>query len=268
VKRHAALIVGLMLLIPATSPRAAQVDTQAVSPIEVDKIEEEKVRLLLMDLVVVDKKGRTVPDLTADDFEIVVRSRKRPIDTLDVDCPAGAAEDPRAVRHPSRREAPPAPETTRRIVLALDYLHMSQMQRVEVLDYAKDLVKEGVSGNDEILVAALTGGLRIEQPFTSDHEQTLKTLHRMQYDISLWNGNFWHMSEIGYVSGVTALLDVLGTVPGSKAIVLFSAMTDVPMDLEFQEIAAIASASRCSIYPVDAWGLRGIREDRIVKGPG
>jgi hypothetical protein len=38
--------------------------------------------------------------------------------------------------------------------------------------------------------------------------------------------------------------------------VLFSAMQDVPLDLQFREIAAVASSSRCLLYPVDAVGLR------------
>ena len=114
---------------------------------------------------------------------------------------------------------------------------------------------QGATG-DELMVAALTGGLRIEQPFTSDTDRVLESLKRMQYDISLWNGNFRHLNEYGFLDGMTTLLDVLGTVPGPKAVVLFSGMTDVPLDLQFQELAAVASNARCSLYPVDAAGLR------------
>ena len=38
--------------------------------------------------------------------------------------------------------------------------------------------------------------------------------------------------------------------------VLYSTMRDVPLELEFDRIAAIAAGSRCSIFPVDAAGLR------------
>ena len=78
---------------------------------------------------------------------------------------------------------------------------------------------------------------------------------RMQHDITLWQPWFEHLNEIGWVAGMTTLFDVLGTVPGHKKVVLFSAMGDVPLDLQFQEIAAQAAVSRCSIYPVDARGL-------------
>jgi len=57
----------------------------------------------------------------------------------------------------------------------------------------------------------------------------------------------------------------LWSVPGPKAVMLYSGMTDVPLDLQFEELAAVASASRCSIYPVDAWGLRSPGEDAFVR---
>ncbi len=53
---------------------------------------------------------------------------------------------------------------------------------------------------------------------------------------------------------MTTLFDVLGTVPGPKAVVLFSGMKDVPLDTQFAQLAAVASTSRCSIYAVDPRG--------------
>ncbi len=106
------------------------------------------------------------------------------------------------------------------------------------------------------MVAALTGGLRIEQPFTTDARKVLASLKRMQKDISLWNGNFSHTNEFGFVRGVESLFDVLATaVVGPKAVVLYSAMQDVPLDNQFERIAAIAAASRCALYTVDPYGL-------------
>jgi hypothetical protein len=50
------------------------------------------------------------------------------------------------------------------------------------------------------------------------------------------------------------MFDLLGTVPGPKAVVLFSGMKDVPLDTQFDQLAAVASTSRCSIYAVDPRG--------------
>jgi len=237
-----------------------------VPPIQVEKEEQARVRLVLLDVVVLDRQDRTVSDLTVEDFEVVTRGRTIPIDTLDVNCSVGSMEEPIAVSNVSKRAQQPESDTGRRIALVVDYLHTSSIQQVEVLEQAKDMVEHGAAENDQFMVAALTGGLRIEQPFTSDRETVMRTLHRMEYDISLWNGNFSHLNETGFVEGLTTLLDVLGTMPGNKALVLYSTMNDVPLDLEFQRIAAVASASRCAIYPVDAWGLRTLRDDRAARG--
>jgi VWFA-related protein len=224
-------------------------------PIDVGKKESAEVRLVLIDAVVVDRSGRTVPDLTSDDFEIVSYGKPFDIDTLDVACSVGAQEDPATVRRASKRKALPAAETHRKIVLALDYLHLDTWQREESLDHAIDMIENGASAGDEVMIAALTGGVRIEQTFTDDPVETLRSIRRMRFDISLWNGNFTHETERGFVQGLTGLFDVLESVPGRKSVVLYSGMEDVPLELEFQEVAAAAASARCSVYPVDARGL-------------
>jgi hypothetical protein len=105
------------------------------------------------------------------------------------------------------------------------------------------------------MVVALTGAPRIEQSWTRDPAQVRETLRRMEHDITLWNGNFAHMNEAGFVKGLESLIETLGEVSGSKALVLFSEMSDVPLDLEFRRLAAAAATGRCAIYPVDARGL-------------
>ena len=108
---------------------------------------------------------------------------------------------------------------------------------------------------DEVMVVALNGGLRVERTFTDDTEAVFRSLRRMEYDVTLWNGYFEHVNEYGFVDSLSGLFDVLGTVSGRKAVVLYSAMEDAPLELQFQELAAIASVSRCSVYPVDVRGL-------------
>jgi len=228
-------------LLWAALPAFAQ---ESPEPLELGTVEKETVRLVLLDVMVLDRQDRPVSGLTADDFDIVAAGKRVEVDTLDVRCD-DAADPTRLADTPSR------------IVLALDYLHLNQMQLADVFERARDMIRaDGIEGA-EVMLAALNGGLRIEQKFTSDKKELLRSLKRMEYDVTLWNGMHHHLSETGFVGGVTTLLDVLGTVPDSKAIVLFSAMRDVPLDLEFRNIAAVASSSRCFIYPVDVTGFRG-----------
>jgi hypothetical protein len=117
-------------------------------------------------------------------------------------------------------------------------------------------VRHAASPGDEIMVVALNGGLRVEQHFTDDLDTVVGTLDRMEFDITLWQPDYFHLHENLFVDPLVALLDILGQYPENKAIVLYSTMRDVPLDLQFSEIAAIAATSRCAIYPVDAAGLR------------
>jgi len=276
VKSFTATLALVLVVAGSLAPRTLADETQAPptasretgEPLDLGTSEKTTVRLVLIDVMVVDRHGRTVPDLTLDDFEIRAAGDLVPVETMDIDCPSGAIDDPESVSWAAKREATPARKSGRKIVLTMDYLHSSPLQREFMFDQASAMIKNGASAEDEIMLAALTGGLRVEQTLTNDREKLLRSLKRMRYDISLWNGNFFHINEYGFVNGLMALFDVLGSVPGPKAVVLYSAMLDVPLDLQFTELAAIAASSRCSIYPVDLWGLRTIEEDRLVRAGG
>jgi VWFA-related protein len=217
-------------------------------PVPIEKTERSEVRLVLLDTVVVDSDGQPVAELEREDFEIRSGGEAWTPEVFENHCELQTVEQPMTA---DRKTSP------RRIVLLFDYLHLPMIPREWSLDTAKKMVKEGKTNGDEVMVAALTGGLRIEQPFTTDSRKVLASLKRMQKDVSLWNGNFSHMSETGFVSGITSLFDVLATAStGPKAVVLFSSMADVPLDLEFENIAAIAAVSRTALYTVDPSGLQ------------
>ena len=163
---------------------------QPAEPLDLQQQEEVEVRLVLVDVVAVDREGRTVPDLTIDDFELTAGGEIVAVDTLDIDCPGGRAEDPRGVRHASRRPEPVAPEAGRKIVVAFDYLHLSHAERAESMDQAAAMIEHTAGENDEVMLAALNGGLRVEQPFSSDRDEVLASLKEMEYDISLWGADY------------------------------------------------------------------------------
>ena len=101
--------------------------TEDVDPLEIHKQEQVDVRLVLIDTVVIDRQGRTVSDLTIDEFVVTVDGRRRPIDTLDVRCPIGAAAD--ATVGPDTRisaRGRTGRRVERDIVLTFDYLHMNR----------------------------------------------------------------------------------------------------------------------------------------------
>lgn len=217
---------------------------QAANDKPVDKglHENVEVNLGIVDVQVLDAKGNAVPGLSADDFELIVDHRALKIATFDASC-AELAEKPA-------------------LVFAFDYQHLDGIQRGRALESARHAFEANRSGDGEVMVAALTGGLRVEQTFTPDRARIPDTLRKMQYDVSLFAGNFSHMSEDGFVRGMTSLFDVAATLPRPKAILFYSAMRDVPLDSQFRELAGMASASRSVVYPIDVRGL-----DEEVEAP-
>ena len=92
---------------------------------------------------------------------------------------------------------------------------------------------------EQIMVAALNGGLRIEEIFTEDRHRIERALKRMQYDITLWQPDFFHLTDEPFFSGIQALFAVLESVPGPKAVVLFSShpgLTSATEDLRFARL--------------------------------
>jgi hypothetical protein len=61
---------------------------ESTEPLDVGATERTTVRLVRIDVMVIDRNGRTVPDLTVDDFEIRAAGDLVPVETLDIDCPS------------------------------------------------------------------------------------------------------------------------------------------------------------------------------------
>jgi hypothetical protein len=95
-----------------------------------EPIEEEvEVNLVLIDALVLDKKGNTVPGLTKEDFRLSVQGRTQEVDTFDASCPAEPVADPLALGPGDTRGAGPMPAQKRRIALVLDYYHTPLSER-------------------------------------------------------------------------------------------------------------------------------------------
>lgn len=222
-----------------------------LEPIDVGQEEEVEVRMVLLDALVHDRRGRSVAELAPDDFILFVDGRRTEIATLDLRCPLGPAEDPRA-----GRKVPPAAGVGRRIVLAFDYYHM--LSPAETLGNMRTSVAERHVAGDELMVVSIGQAVRIEAPFTSDAVKILETLDRMESDLDLYGGTYGRLTEFRFFERLDALFDLLERVPGHKAVVLFTGPFQpdgFDHDTAFSRLAARAAAARVAVYPVDSSGL-------------
>ena len=219
-----------------------------------------EVKLVTIDVVAVDREGRTVADLSKDDFRLYVNGVETPVDTLDVYCDGGGSDDPvtkRIGRWPTPNNLDAG---LRRVILAFDYLHRGGVLMTQALQQYREVLESKPEIRDEeIMVVAMTNGVRVEQPFTRDRRQVIETLRRMEHDITLWNGNFSRLTEYPWFSGLNALVTVLTGVSGSKAVVFVSAGPGPgnTYETEFRQLAARAGNAQVSFYTVDSRSLAG-----------
>jgi VWFA-related protein len=226
----------------------------AEPPVDTDLTEQVSVTVIQLDAVVTDKQGRTVPDLKKEDFSLKIAGRKIPIMALDVLCSGGAADDPLPVR--DETAALPVPATSglgQRVVFAFDYTFLGVTERPQILEAAERMLREAKPPDEEVMIVALAGEVRIEQRFTKDVRLLTMALDRMGHDVTLWARDFpMGVSGESYFQHLATLMDVLESYEGPKAVVYFSQANLVPsamIDLWYQKVAAHAAASRATIYP-------------------
>lgn len=225
------------------------------------------VRLATIDALVLDAAGRTVPGLTAGDFDLSVDGRSATIDTFDTACGVAASSDPQALNAGGWKDQDTLSSSPHRIVLAFDYLHLpllpcpdqtdgTCLEQTKTLRALRGALAANPDWDDEVMIVALTGSVRVEQSFTRDRATTLETLQRMELDVTLWGGQFEHYSAKPFFGGLRALLETLKALPGPKALVLFSGGNGPAnrYDHDYREIAALAGDARTAIYPVDCRG--------------
>ncbi|MBZ5640798.1 MAG: hypothetical protein LAO51_18835 [Acidobacteriia bacterium] len=222
-------------------------------------------RLMVVDVVALDEQGHTVPGLAREDFEIEVDGKSHEADTLDATCGAEQADLPGGTATTASVEPPPrgAPPP-RRVVIAISFVGVrgacrseSDMDPCVALDRLKrEFRKRSRLNEDEYLVVSIGRTVRVEQPFTHNPADVVRTIDRMEDDLTLWDGSASYGGD-ALLNGLDALLDSLGRVPGSKVLVLYNngpGPCPATNEARYDGIAARAAASRTAIYPMDVSG--------------
>jgi len=246
----------------------------AEEPVKSDVAEHVEVRLVTIDVIALDKDDRTVPGLGKESFRLFADGKETPIDTVDAYCGDAPEAEPQSKALGAWATPPDLPNETRRVVLAFDYLHLpyvicpdvtydprqprSCLMHTQALQaYQAAIAARPEIHDEEIMVVALTGGLRVEQPFTRDRKAVVEALRRMEYDVTLWNGSFQQTTELGFFRGLEALTTLLRATPGPKSVVLLTAGAGPSngYDVEFARLATTAGDAQVRFYPVDCRGV-------------
>jgi VWFA-related protein len=173
----------VLLAAVLAAPSAAPASPQAPGETPVFGVETSSV---VLDIVVRDKRGKLVRDLTAADFEVSEDNVRQTIDSFrivnndaqdEADNPPPAAAAPAA---PAQAAAAPAPETAAKgpAVVAFVFDRMSTDGRRMAHRTALTFTERGYASGDLVGVFAIDLALRTLQPFTSNVDAIRNGLER------------------------------------------------------------------------------------------
>ncbi len=163
------MTTGRRLAIVSLAVLTFQATAQEPEPVLTESIE---VRIMNVDVIVVDREGRRVQGLTASDFELLQDGKPQPIANFSEYRGRAGALTAMAIAPDkataSALEAQLAPSTPRKIILCIDQFAMSRQHRGPWFDAIKSFVRESVRPGDEVMIATYDHSMKVPLHFTSD----------------------------------------------------------------------------------------------------
>ncbi len=174
-------------------------------------IQRERVSLVLIDVVVTDRKGHRVDDLRREEFSLKVDGSFRPIESVELQVVGGSTEGsssaPKSVREGSTPAVPITPSPApRQFVLLLDGLNGERGLGAAAIESARKFLAAGLPPEDQVMIAGLGRELKVYQEFTGDREKLLRALAALESDRSLRMAGENHVrANIEYLETLHAL---------------------------------------------------------------
>src|SRR6202453_4414473 len=278
---------------PASVPGSPQSSKQ--SPVSVLRTSSDLVRI---DVEVTDKSGKPIKGLRADQFVVTDNGKRQDISSFsyaDIESiEAAGAEDAKPVVVPVDNEGPTAPSAEaisdqlrdrRLIVLFFDLTSLQTDDLIRAHDAAQKFVKQQMTKADVVAVVAFSTRLTVLANFTNDRATINKAIAQLtansssdlasplyaaaengEYDVQEYTGAAFTPDETEFnvfntdqkLAAVEGLANVLGGIPGRKALVEFTGgITQTGEENRTQLRAATDAANRAdvSIYSIDSRGL-------------
>ena len=148
-------------------------------------IQRERVNLILIDVVVTDKKGRRVDDLRPEEFSLKVDGKPHPIESVELQFAAAPAPEPTSPGKPEAGavgEALTKTNSNRRFVFLLDGLNGERGLGAPPIDAVRKFLQKGLPTGDEVMITGLGKEFKVYQEFTGDKVKMLSALDALEAD--------------------------------------------------------------------------------------
>jgi VWFA-related protein len=208
-------------------------------------------KLVLVDVVVTDKKGNYVHGLTAKEFRLWQDKDEQNIETF------SSEVDP----------ASPAFNRNHYLVLFFDNSTMGFAEQTQARQAALRFLDKNTAPNRLIAVVNFGGSLRIAQNFTTDAERLKQVVSGVRFSGVSANGDAMGGSALSKAEmdfgartvllGLRSLAKSLSTVPGRKTLIFLSAGFKLDSELrsELTAVIDVCNKANVAIYPIDVRGL-------------
>jgi VWFA-related protein len=209
-------------------------------------------RLVLVDVIVTDKKGAYIEDLTEKDFKVWEDDKEQKVTSFSME-----------------RSAASSPSSKRNIVLFFDDDSMKAGDQSQARAAATKFIETNAAPNRYFAVVDYAGTLRITQNFTSDIERLKQVVAESKLSVANANSNaslgspvFASYDAYANRNVLLALRSVarsMASLPGRKSLVWLTSGLPLTPGLEPDLTALIAACNRANVavYPVDVRGLTG-----------
>src|ERR1700678_2025212 len=282
---------------PAPAP-AQQTPAQQAAAHQSSAVLRSSSDLVRIDVEVTDKSGKPIKGLTANQFTITDEGRPQAITsfsfadieaietaTADDSKPIVVAVDNNGPNSPSADAISDALRDRRLIVLFFDLTSMQTDDLIRAHDAADKFVKHQKTKADVVAVVVFSTRINVLANFTNDRTVLNKAIAQLtpdnsatlasplyaaaangEYDVQEYTGAAYTPDETEFnvfntdqkLAAVEGLADVLGGIPGRKAMVEFTGgITQTGEENRTQLRAATDAANRAdvSIYSIDSRGL-------------
>jgi VWFA-related protein len=281
--------------VPAPSSPSAPPQSTNQNPAPVLRASSDLVRI---DVEVTDKSGKPIKGLRADQFVVTDDGKPQTISTFtyaDIEnIETAGSDDVKPIVVPVDNEGPNSPSAEaisdqlrdrRLIVLFFDLTSMQPDDLIRAHDAASKFVKQQMTKADVVAVVAFSTRLTVLANFTNDRAVLDKAIAQLtssstsdlsnplyaaaengEYDVQEYTGAAYTPDETEFnvfntdqkLAAVEGLANVLGGIPGRKALVEFTGgITQTGEENRTQLRAATDAANRAdvSIYSLDSRGL-------------
>lgn len=231
---------GLLCLIAAVYLNAAPPQNQP----QASAVIRSETRVVLVDAVVTDKKGGYIHDLSAKDFRVWEDNREQTIQSFVLE---------------SAKPAPGTQPRTSYVALLFDYPAMDAGDQIRARQAGAKFIDANTGPDRLMAVATFENGFRIEQGFTANPGRLKDVVTGTKASSITTNNAATGTSAGADLSGrdkfrsLERLAAELASVPGRKAIVLFTGSLTIANDQKAALTSAIEACnkSNVAIYPID-----------------